>query len=228
MADQFLTFRQTLPQLVGVLRNMRPTYHFPNVAPLDASFFEDNALAGGIWDIDGTLMAYHADDVALEFKSQIRGLFQHGPGSHAILSNSNEERFRALGNIFPEIPVIRGYRTPMGPVRRTLLGGTDTHTRAEIDDILNGGGQQIRKPSGLLIKFAMEEMGADDPSRVIMVGDQYLTDVASANLAGALSVKVPTYQRESFPNNIRFTQRLEGFVFKLLHGRETRRMANKE
>lgn len=228
MADQLLTFRQTVPQLVRVLRNMRPTYHFTSVASLNASFFEDNALAGGIWDIDGTLMAYHAEDVAPEFRTQIRALFRRGPGRHVILSNSGENRFRALGSIFPEIPVIRGYQTSAGPVRRCILGGVDTHSRAEIDDILKGGGQQIRKPSGQLIRFAMEEIGVDDPRQVVMVGDQYLTDVASANLAGALSVKVRTYQRESFPLNIRLSQRLEGLVYGLLHGGKNRRIANKE
>jgi predicted HAD superfamily phosphohydrolase YqeG len=51
----------------------------------------------------------------------------------------------------------------------------------------------------------------------MMVGDQYFTDVAGANLAGVLSVKVNTYDRSSFTLPIRIFQRAELVLYRVLH-----------
>ncbi len=79
----------------------------------------------------------------------------------------------------------------------------------QVSALLANGARQIRKPSGDLITYAMNVLGIDDPKSILMVGDQYLTDVASANLAGARSAKVRTFRRDTFPASIRFSQRLE-------------------
>ena len=46
------------------------------------------------------------------------------------------------------------------------------------------------------------------------MGDQYLTDVAGANLAGIGSIKVRTVRPETFPIAIRWLQRVERAVFR--------------
>jgi len=219
-ADYLSTLRQTVPQLVTVLKNMEPTLHVPDVSRLDATFFQDRNIEGVIWDVDGTLMGYHAMDIDREFRDMIRGQFRDGPAHHAILSNSDEARFRALGTIFPEIPVLRGYSTPHGPVRRCLFQGGDTHTPDQIREILQHG-HQIRKPNGDLIRFAMTEMGVEDPTNVVMIGDQYLTDIASANLSGVRSIKVDTYRRATFPFNLRCSQRAERVLYLLFRRRRS-------
>ena len=216
--DQLATLRQTLPRLVRVMKRMRPTYHVGSVAEINRAFLERRGIRGVLWDIDGTLMRYHASDIDPAFQ-HVRTMFRNGPGRHGILSNCDERRFEALGEMFPEVPIVRGYATTGGDVFRHTLGGQDTHSHDEIQQLLASGGRQIRKPSGELVRHGMELLGEADPKTVLMVGDQYLTDIASANLAGAQSVKVPTFRPESFPRAIRATQLLEGMVYRVLYGR---------
>ena len=69
------------------------------------------------------------------------------------------------------------------------------------------------------MRAALEELGvADRPAAALMVGDQYFTDIASANLAGVRSVKVPTLHRASFPAPVRWSQRLEAVLYRLKYG----------
>ncbi len=65
----------------------------------------------------------------------------------------------------------------------------------------------------------MELLAEKDQNRVLMVGDQYLTDVASANLAGIRSAKVRTFRRDTFPRSLRFSQALEVTLYRVMHGR---------
>jgi hypothetical protein len=135
-----------------------------------------------------------------------------------VLSNCDELRFEELKTIFPNLPLIRGYRGPTGTTFRTAHGTTDSHTRSQIDELLKSGYRQIRKPSGELIGHAVEALGFPG-SRCVMIGDQYLTDIASANLGGIRSIKVETYGRKTFPRSIRFSQRLERVLFRLVNPR---------
>ena len=64
----------------------------------------------------------------------------------------------------------------------------------------------------------MEDLGLTDPSTLMMVGDQYFTDVAGANLCGAISVKVSTWRRDSFPLALRLFQWAEQIVYSVRYG----------
>jgi predicted HAD superfamily phosphohydrolase YqeG len=55
------------------------------------------------------------------------------------------------------------------------------------------------------------------------VGDQYLTDIAGANLAGIRSIKVPTIGRRSFPLPVRFLQWSEELLFRTVSSIPPRR-----
>jgi predicted HAD superfamily phosphohydrolase YqeG len=210
--EQFATLRQSLPRLGHLLTKLRPTYHLDSVSAIDAEFLRANGIRAVLWDVDGTVMAYHVGDVDTRF-SHVRELFRNGPARHAILSNCHEQRFEELGEIFPEVPLLRGYHTAGGSVFRHKLDGADTHSPQAVAELLAAGGRQIRKPSGELIRFGMELLKVDDAAAVLMVGDQYLTDVASANLAGVRSVKVKTFRRDTFPPDIRLSQRIERLLY---------------
>jgi predicted HAD superfamily phosphohydrolase YqeG len=67
-----------------------------------------------------------------------------------------------------------------------------------------------------LIDAAIDELQAAPRSAVFMVGDQYFTDIAGANLAGIASVKVRTVHPESFPIAVRCLQQVERALFRVL------------
>ena len=213
--DHLATLRQSIPRIRLVLTHLAPTYQLETVAQINEAFLERNEIRAVLWDVDGTIMSYHGDGVDPEFP-HIRAMFREGPARHGILSNCDETRFDELGRIFPEVPVLRGYSTPHESIFRYRLDGIDTHTQEDIEHLLSNGGKQIRKPSGELIEYCMEVMEEKDPRAVLMVGDQYFTDIASANLAGARSAKVQTFRRDTFPRSIRTSQRLETLVYRLV------------
>lgn len=194
---------------------MGPTYRLPDISTLCDDWLVAQGIEAVVWDVDGTLMEYHAGDVAAEFRTEIRRLFRSPTTRHAILSNCGEERFLELGTMFPEVPVVRGYRVGTGFEARHLLAGRDTHSAARLKALLEQGATQVRKPDGRLILEAMRILGISDPQRVLMVGDQLLTDVASANLAGVRGAKVRTYRRDTFPLPLRVGQLTEELLWRL-------------
>lgn len=197
---------------------MRPTWRFTDISALTADRLMELGVAAAIWDVDGTLMSYHAEEVDPRFHEQIRALFRDSRVRHAILSNCGEERFLMLGRLFPEIPVMRGYRRrDGGMVFRILQGGSDS--LPDVAALLAEGAHPIRKPDGELVRRAMVALGVKEPGRVVMIGDQYMTDVASANLAGARSIKVDTFRRDSFPLPVKLSQSLERLLYAIFHGR---------
>jgi predicted HAD superfamily phosphohydrolase YqeG len=99
-------------------------------------------------------------------------------------------------------------------IGRRLVGPEDSWTADQLDHHLARGAMTLRKPNADLVRLAIGELGCPAEA-VVMVGDQYLTDVAGANLAGVRSVKLPNPAPRSFPWSIRFTQHLEKLLFRL-------------
>lgn len=208
-------------EIAEILKDLRPTFRMKDVRSVTPEFLETRGIEGVIWDVDGTLMNYHDTDIAVEFRDQIRSLFREGPGRHSILSNCGEARYPQLGKMFPEIPVLRGYTSPNGPILRVLEQGRDSHSAGELKRILDEG-RVLRKPSGKLIELAMEHLNITDKTKMLIIGDQYLTDVASGNLGGILTARVPAYGRHSFPVALRVSQRLEQALFAVRHALSSR------
>jgi predicted HAD superfamily phosphohydrolase YqeG len=217
-ADWMTTAWQTLPRFFALLGKLRPTFHLPDVTAVDRQFVQRHGARALLWDVDGTLMPHHEREVA----AQLRAAFAALAGiPQAVLSNCGEERLAELGRIFPALPVLKAYRTPAGEAAlRCLASGDERWT--------TGGGQvlpgrpagrltPLKKPSAALIELALAELGVDDRRAVFMVGDQYFTDIAGANLAGIRSVKVPTFGRGSFPLAIRIFQHIERALYRLLY-----------
>lgn len=208
------TIAQTLPRLRAVLGNLRPTWHFRDIGALSRDFLDRHGIRGIVWDVDGTLMRFHDTRLAPEGE-RLRGLFADVDIRHAILSNADERRFIELGILLPEIPVMKGYRVD-GAVRvRVLQDGRDTMPDAEA--LTAAGAVPLRKPDGSLMRAAVAALDLV-PAEVVMIGDQYFTDIAGANLGGVRSIKVNAIGWEALPPGIRFGQRVERIAYRLLHG----------
>ena len=209
------TMIQSAPRIRSLLANMRPTWHLPSLDLLDEAFIGAHHITGLIWDVDGTLTTHHGpldERVLRAFES----LTSDPRLRHAILSNADERRTAELATLFPAIPIVRGYRSGDKTVYRTLRGETEAWTDGHRE--LPGGSIALRKPSAELVHEALRVIGCE-PDGAVMIGDQYLTDVAGANLAGIRSIKLPTFARTTFPFPVRTSQRLETAAYRILHGR---------
>ena len=227
------TTRRLLPRLARLSREIRPTFHLDSVNDLSAGRLRDLGVEAVLWDVDGTLMAHHAGRVDPALAAGFEDLLGAPGLRHAIVSNCQEARFAELGEIFPAIPVMLGYETGAGAAFRVRRGpaeswrGPGAASAASSDgDRAPGDLRPIRKPSRRIVRAALEELDfADRPEAALMVGDQYFTDIASANLAGIRSAKVATLHRASFPSPVRVSQRLEGLLYRLKYGLPGRGLA---
>ena len=209
------TVVQSAPRLRTLLVNMRPTWHLSSLAAIDRPFLDKHAVTGLIWDVDGTLTPNRgaiAPDILEAFESLIA---LDGVG-HVILSNADEARFRELGEMFPTVVVIRGYSRLDTAIFCRLTHRVEEWSHDIGVDAV--GAVALRKPSAELVREAIRVLGCD-PIGVVMIGDQYLTDIAGANLAGIRSIKVPTLDRASFPIAVRAAQQLEAILHRIMHGR---------
>jgi HAD superfamily phosphatase (TIGR01668 family) len=207
------TARQALPEAFKLLGRLRPTVHMADLRSIDADFLDRHGIRAILWDVDGTLMGHHAHQVDPLFRDAFDRLRERDGLQHALLSNCDETRFLELGRVFPDLAVLRAYTTPGGRVCRRLQHGEDRWSDVTARGLDPSVRRKIAKPSEALIRCAREELGLSEPDRLLMVGDQYFTDIAGANLAGIRSVKVSTHRRDTFPPALRIFQRLEQLVY---------------
>ena len=214
------TIRQAAPRVLELARHLKPTVHISSITAVNEAFVSTHAVSAILWDVDGTLMPHHDRVVASEVKAVLAAVGRRV--RQAIVSNCDEERLSELGGLFPDLPVFQGYHLETGKIAlRRLHEGRDQWSVAEVAGRLPlpsppPRARPVRKPSADLIKGVVDWLGADR-DRVFMVGDQYFTDIAGANLAGIRSVKVDTLSPASFPLPIRALQRLERAVYRVLY-----------
>jgi HAD superfamily phosphatase (TIGR01668 family) len=202
--DWLQTLRQTAPRVGRVLRNLAPTFEFEDIAQIDRTFLDQHGIRGLIWDVDGTLTSYHGAALS-ELRSRPIQRLLADPGlRHVILSNCGEKRYDELGRMFPEVPILKGYETPDGIAYRQRVGGGETWEGAPPAE----GMRPIRKPNADLVEYAARVLG-QEPASIAMVGDQYWTDVAGANMAGVRSIRVPPVEPGTFPRTLRVLQSVE-------------------
>jgi predicted HAD superfamily phosphohydrolase YqeG len=221
-SDWVTTTRQSLPLFFELVSKLQPTHNLPDVRMIDERFIETHRVEALFWDVDGTLMPHHDMGVAPEFQSTLKRLSGRSDLRQVILSNCGETRFGELGQIFPEIPVMKAYtKVGGGAILRWLVEGVEHWS----DDVPGGDDlrpfkeklRPIKKPSATLIELALAQIGSPPRDRVFMVGDQYFTDIAGANLAGIKSIKVPTFQPASFPFPVRSFQLVERLLYRLMY-----------
>lgn len=223
--DWWRTTRQAIPQLGRLIWKLRPTIELQSIRQIDAAFVDREGVKVFLWDVDGTLMGHHDPALDPAFLEVIRNLMVIPGLQHAILSNCGEERFEELGRIFPEIPVFKAYHTADRVALRRLLRGEETWWGAEGAAV--GAkpvcGNPLKKPSAELISGVLATLGRPPSDAVFMVGDQYFTDIAGANLAGVNSIKVATIAPQTFPLLLRSFQRAEWLMVRLLGQRRPTR-----
>ena len=216
-ASAFATFVQVAPRLASLVGQMRPTWRVRSLAEVTPSFLRANGVRGLIWDVDGTLCGDGRRELIHESAGPFEALLADEGLRHAILSNASEERFLQLGEMFPTLPILRGYALRGELLFRKIARGTDCWTREELAGRLAAGAHVVRKPNAELIELALREL-ACAKDEAVMIGDQYLTDVAGANLAGVRSIKLPTLAPETFRRTVRLGQIAENVVYALAHG----------
>ena len=217
-SSAFTTFFQVWPRLISLIGRMRPTWQVRSLAEVTPAFLRAQDVRGLIWDVDGTLTGDGRRDLLPEAAAPFQALLADPDVRHVVLSNASEERFRQLGEMFPEIPLLRGYVHGNATFFRTLHRGVESGTADQLAKWLADGAYVLRKPSAELIGYAVRELGCAK-EHVVMVGDQYLTDVAGANLGGIRSIKLPTQAPETFRRTVRLGQIVESVLFALVHGR---------
>jgi predicted HAD superfamily phosphohydrolase YqeG len=221
-ASAFTTIVQVWPRLISLIGRMPPTWQLRSLAEVTPAFLRAQDVRGLIWDVDGTLTGDGRRDVLAEAAAPFQALLAAPDLRHVILSNASEKRFLQLGEMFPEIPVLRGYLQGSATLFRTLHRGVESGTADHLAKRFADGAYMLRKPSAELITYAVHELQCEK-EQVVMVGDQYLTDVAGANLGGVRSIKLPTLAPESFRRSVRLGQIAENVIFALVHGRRGRR-----
>jgi len=216
-ASAFTTFVQVVPRLATLVGKMRPTWRVRTLAEVTPAFLHANGVHALIWDVDGTLCGDRRRDLLPESAGPFRALLADEGLRHVILSNASEERFLQLGEMFPTLPILRGYALRGELLFRKIARGTDCWTREELAARLTEGAHVVRKPSAELVELALRELacGKDEAA---MIGDQYLTDVAGANLGGIRSIKLPTLAPETFRRTVRLGQIAENVVYAFAHG----------
>jgi len=216
-ASAFSTFVQVAPRLVSLVGRMRPTWSVRSLAEVTPVFLRERGVTGLIWDVDGTLTGDRRRDLIPRSEGPFRALLAEPGLRHAILSNASEERFLELAGMFPTVPLVRGYALRGEMLFRRIEGGVDSWTREELAARLADGAHVIRKPSAELVDEAVRALGRPR-GEVAMVGDQYLTDVAGANLGGVRSIKLPTLAPGTFRRSVRLGQLAEELLFAVAHG----------
>lgn len=221
-ASAFTTIVQVWPRLISLIGRMPPTWQLRSLAEVTPAFLRTRDVRGLVWDVDGTLTGDGRRDLLPEAAAPFQALLADPDLRHVILSNASERRFLQLGEMFPEIPLLRGYMHGSATLFRTLHRGVESGTADQIEKRLADGAYVIRKPSAELITFAVRALQCEK-DQAVMVGDQYLTDVAGANLGGIRSIKLPTLAPESFRRSVRLGQIAENVIFALVHRRRQRR-----
>jgi predicted HAD superfamily phosphohydrolase YqeG len=214
----FTTFSQVVTRLPSIMRQMRPTWHVSTLGVVDAAFVAKHGIKGMIWDVDGTLTGDRQPRLVPEAEAAFHHLMAHATLRHVVLSNAGEERFTQLGGMFPMMPILRAYTLGNQVLYRKLQGTRDTWSKDELERQLAAGAAVIRKPNAILVDYTAKELGLAKGD-IVMIGDQYLTDVAGANLGGVRSLKLPTLAPETFRTSVKLSQRFELALYGLLHGR---------
>lgn len=214
--------------------NIRPKHLIPDdyarsIDDIEPSSLKEKGIRGIIWDVDGVLMRYHGDKVSSSVEEAFLNI-REALGSNVILSNSDESRFRQLGDIFYDLPVLRMYEKQGELYYRNLERGIDNLMKKEDGRFISvhnkkiaeldisyyrseNGFYKIAKPDPRLIHFAAEFMKIM-PEETVMIGDKLPTDISGGNRGNAYTIHITD---RIDPKEDRFHHKLSYFFSQFIH-----------
>lgn len=146
---------------------LRPAYMAKSVAGITPESLPHIQTIA--FDVDGTLSDYHTSEIEPRIKDTLLNLGDAGYTLY-IISNAYTARVDELNHIYGEF------------VEEVISPATVTPT--------GENPKSYRKPRPDMLQYAIRE-SSSEPQETLMVGDQLLKDVVSANRAGAESLLVP-------------------------------------
>lgn len=214
---------RTAAQFVKNLRvnwareNLMPRAFVDSVCDVSPAFLRGHGIEGIVWDVDNTLMEYHSTKVDSSVRAAYEALHSF---PQVILSNSDDQRYRELGRIFPETPVLRVYAPKKGSGKTaplfqelrcdhsTIIGGypasLDLVATEQLDTLLPQHEHPLlrdfyalRKPHSILFMYAASVIGKD-AAHIAVIGDRASTDISGGNQAGMYTIKVTPLGSEPF------------------------------
>lgn len=150
---------------------LRPTHVVRSVEGITPeSLWENNLddIDAIAFDVDGTLMSHHETFVKPVVYQTLKALYVAGHRLF-IISNAYGERVTELHDMFGNNGLDMGIVTPYDVTPMNEPTG------------------RYRKPSPVMLEKVSDKVGGE----VLMVGDQMIKDVLSANRAGMPSVLLP-------------------------------------
>ncbi len=211
------TLRQSIANLGTVVRHMQPTWHAATIDALTPAFLEQQQVRGVIWDVDGTLTPHHGAQVVPALAPAFRRLVEASNVRHVIVSNAPDARFTQLAQLFPDIPILRLYALHGEVIPHRLHGSRNSLSREEFEALQAAGAVVVRKPNARLTQYALQELECS-ASEALMIGDQFMTDVAGARMADVRALKVETAAPGSFPFVVRTAQHIEQVLYTVVYG----------
>jgi len=150
---------------------LRPTFVAQDVEMLTPAVANRYAINTIAFDVDGTLSNYHAHELEPTVRDALGELGSAGIKLF-IVSNAYDERAEELASIYCEVVPEANVITPasVAPEGEKL--------------------SSYRKPSPAMLRHVVE-LSQDKPTHTLMVGDQLLKDIISANRAGTKSLLLP-------------------------------------
>ncbi|EIE24037.1 HAD-superfamily phosphatase, partial [Coccomyxa subellipsoidea C-169] len=187
--------------LVGICLFMRvlfgknewalPHVSVPSIAWVDWEALRKAGFEGCVFDKDNTLTEPYADEVAPQLLPSLRRCQQAFGGRLVLFSNS-----AGLAQFDPRGHDADALETALGiPVLR--------HTE--------------KKPAGEAA--TLEAHFGCSPSKLVMIGDRYLTDVVYGNRHGMLTIRPTPLTLSGEPLAVRLARRIESFFVKQWRGK---------
>jgi predicted HAD superfamily phosphohydrolase YqeG len=224
-----------IPDAVRHWRHLRPSISMETVRALTPSLVRRLGVQGIVWTVDGTLMPCSGDSIAVGLAPAYEALRRQPGLRHLVLADGGgEARFEQVAAIFPDLPVLRSYRSggrlfvrrrrgseerwyawPQPDQRDSgASGNAGVPAEGATGDIAAPpGARPLHRVTAQLIGFALRELECEVAARAVMIGCRYFAEIGPANAAGLQTIRVETVEPESFPAAERIVRRAEEVIF---------------
>ncbi|MDB5183958.1 MAG: family hydrolase [Candidatus Saccharibacteria bacterium] len=179
-----------------VLGRFRPTHIVRSIEGVTPEALE----ASGLGDIDA--IAVDSDGTGTDYHAE-------------FIEDSVRETYMTLARAGIRLYVVTNSYNARVDTLRGMYEHSELGMKVITPEMVSGGDnpKKYRKPKSDMLELIQQEVG----SRVLMIGDQMMKDVWSANKAGAPSVLLPRRGEGDDPNVRRFQRPVELRLRQRLH-----------